>query len=245
VLSLLAGGVILESPYFVHPCRYHNHTCSGFRRHWQHSKRPTCKDSAQDFHATSDPSRAPCRRGPPQPQYQPQDHFQYQPRQWGEGYDYRRYYNHQPNTGEKQEVVLPRLMRTMGNTGVCILFMILTARCTQTYELADQIRSPVVRYAVIAPVLVLLIGDLLGVLFSIVQHFSRNSRLKTRLKLLLNLNGLMEMVLLLHNVVQLLGPSSQWVPREAYLGRIFTSVWILTLVYAFTTARWDTDPVLS
>lgn len=130
-------------------------------------------------------------------------------------------------------------MRTVGNTGVCILFMILTARATHLYELADQISGAFKRYLVTIPVVGLLCANLVGVLLSLVQSFSRNSRLKTRLKAILTINGLAEVLQVGYNSFRLVLGNDKWTPREAYVGRIFTSIWVLTIVYAFSTSRWD------
>lgn len=164
-------------------------------------------------------------------------------RPWGpssSSYTYQRYYTSQPaGTGDRQELLYPRIMRTVGNTGVCILFMILTARATHLYELADQISGAMKRYSVTLPVVGLLCANLLGVLFSLVQSFSRNSRLKTRLKAILTLNGVAEMCMILYNMFRLVLGNDNWTPREAYVGRLFTSIWMLTIIYAFATSRWD------
>ena len=164
-------------------------------------------------------------------------------RPWGpasSSYTYQRYYTSQPaSTGDSQELLYPRIMRTVGNTGVCILFMMLTARATHLYELADQISGAMKRYSVTLPVVGLLCANLLGVLFSLVQSFSRNSRLKTRLKAILTLNGVAEMSMILYNMFRQVLGNDNWTPREAYVGRLFTSIWMLTIIYAFATSRWD------
>ncbi len=164
-------------------------------------------------------------------------------RPWGPAsstYSYQRYYTSQPTTaGERHEILYPRIMRTVGNTGVCILFMILTARATHLYELADQISGAIRRALVTLPVVGLLCANLAGVLLSLVQSFSRNSRIKTRLKAILTLNGLAEVLQVAYNSFKLVLGNDKWTPREAYVGRIFTSIWILTICYAFSTSRWD------
>ncbi len=175
--------------------------------------------------------------------------YQVQTRPWGPAsgsYTYQRYYTSQAALGTgagaggdgRGEVLFPRIMRTVGNTGVCVLFMALTARATHLYELADQISGALRRYLVTLPVVGLLCANLVGVLLSLVQSFSRNSRLKTRLKAILTLNGLAEVVMVAYNSVRLVLGNDRFTPREAYVGRIFTSIWILTIVFAFSTSRW-------
>lgn len=168
-------------------------------------------------------------------------------RPWGPSsaaYSYQRYYSVNPPSpegGARHEILYPRIMRTVGNSGVCILFMILTARCTHLYELADQISGIFKRLLVTLPVVGLLCANLAGVLLSLMQSFSRNSRSKTRLKAILSLNGLAEVIQIAYNAFRLILGNDQWTPREAYVGRIFTSVWILTICYAFSTSRWDSS----
>lgn len=171
--------------------------------------------------------------------------YQVQTRPWGPAsgsYTYQRYYTSQAAAGAngegRGEVLYPRIMRTVGNTGVCVLFMVLTARATHLYELADQISGTLRRYLVTLPVVGLLCANLVGVLLSLVQSFSRNSRLKTRLKAILTLNGLAEVVMVGYNSIRLVLGNDKWTPREAYVGRIFTSIWILTICFAFSTSRW-------
>jgi hypothetical protein len=168
-------------------------------------------------------------------------------RPWGPSsaaYSYQRYYSVNPPSpegGARHEILYPRIMRTVGNSGVCILFMILTARSTHLYELADQISGIFMRLLVTLPVVGLLCANLAGVLLSLMQSFSRNSRSKTRLKAILSLNGLAEVIQIAYNAFRLILGNDQWTPREAYVGRIFTSVWILTICYAFSTSRWDSS----
>lgn len=182
--------------------------------------------------------------------------YKVQTRPWGPAsgsYTYQRYYTSQEAAGTGggdgrggggNEVLYPRIMRTVGNTGVCVLFMILTARATHLYELADQVSGALRRYLVTIPVVGLLCANLVGVLLSLVQSFSRNSRLKTRLKAILTLNGLAEVVMVAYNSVRLVLGNDKWTPREAYVGRIFTSIWILTICFAFSTSRWCVVRVL-
>lgn len=66
-------------------------------------------------------------------------------------------------------LLFPRIMRAVGSSAVCVLFLILTARTVHLYELADQIRTPILRYACTLPAVALLSLDLLGVLLSLVQ----------------------------------------------------------------------------
>lgn len=167
-------------------------------------------------------------------------------RPWGpvsSSYSYQRYYTSQPTSSSagRHEILYPRIMRTVGNTGVCILFMILTARATHLYELADQISGAFRRALIVLPVVGLLCANLVGVLLSLVQSFSRNSRIKTRLKAILTINGLAELLQVAFNSARLVLGNDRFTPREAYVGRIFTSVWILTICYAFSTSRWDSS----
>lgn len=68
----------------------------------------------------------------------------------------------------------------------------------------------------------------------------RNSRLKARLKAIVAVNGASELLMMLYNIVRLVLGSDKYTPREAYVTRLFVSVWFLTLTYSFATSRWDT-----
>lgn len=140
-------------------------------------------------------------------------------------------------------MLFPRIMRAMGSGAVCVLFLVLTARSTHHYEMADQVTGWLPRLFATVPAAVVLLFNLLGVLLSLVHSFKRNSRLKARLKAIVALNGLSELVLMLYNTTRLV-VGDKWgaTPREAYVGRLIVSVWFLGLTYSFTTSRWESSP---
>lgn len=152
----------------------------------------------------------------------------------------------QPHQHQHQspDVMCPKIMRTMGNTGVCILFIVMTTRALQLYEMADQLTGVGLRYVVVAPTMALVCGNVLGVLLSVAQSFARNQRLKRRLKALLTLDGAVEVGVLLHSLLRLLVGADGWTPKETYVGQVVHSMWMLILISIFVSTRWDAGSVV-
>lgn len=146
------------------------------------------------------------------------------------------------SSAERELPHIPRVLRAVGGVGISILFMILTARVSHLYDLVDQMTNPVGRYILIVPIVFLLISDALGIVISLMGNLNQGrSRMKVRLKTIIGFNAVLEVLNLLANITKLVLGKGKWPPREVYLGRVFTSIWMLSIIYTFSSSRWDSD----
>jgi len=137
---------------------------------------------------------------------------------------------------DMREVVLHKFMQAIGPSSMTILFVCLVWRSIHNYELACQIPSGTMRILCVVPTVLLFLFNVAGC----IMCFFRASQ-KSKMKAILNMNGLSEMVLLVYNIVNMMKGSNMWTPREVYVGRVLVNFWFLTLWFSFAKARWITD----
>jgi hypothetical protein len=88
----------------------------------------------------------------------------------------------------------------------------------------------------VLPPVVLFLANMAGCVGSILSHGSIG---KKRLKAILNLNKLMEIVLMMYNVMRLIFVPSKLVMREVYVGRTLSNFLFLVQCQLFTKVTWN------
>lgn len=154
---------------------------------------------------------------------------------------YRQLHRQQQTAANGGVSPIPKVMRSVGNTGVAVLFMVLTVRTTHLYELADQVPGVVQRYSLVTPVAALFLSNIVGLASSLAMTFSPQSRMKNRLKVIMVINAVSEVFMLAYNMLQLLLGRTSWVPKDVYIGRILANVWFFVVISTFARTRWVSD----
>lgn len=118
-----------------------------------------------------------------------------------------------------------------------MIFMFFVFRDVHLLELAEQQFSKVFskRFGRLA-LMVLFVGNLAGVVatFTSPSHSS-----KKRMKMILNGNKLIEVILIFWNFLRLTVNPTVHVPREVFVAGIFHSLFFLLQAQSFTRLSWD------
>lgn len=129
-----------------------------------------------------------------------------------------------------------KLLASVSKGSVAIFFFILMWRSVHHYELADQTFQGTTRLFMVLPPVVLFLGNMAGCVGSILSNGAIG---KKRLKAILNLNKLMEIVLMFYNVMRLVVVPSKLVVREVYVGRTLSNFLFLVQCQLFTKVTWN------
>jgi len=130
-----------------------------------------------------------------------------------------------------------KLLASVSRGSISVFFFVLMWRSVHHFELSDQaFQKSARRMLLVVPTVLLFIGNMAGCVASVT---SRTTRAKKRMKAILNLNKLVELVLFLYNVVRLAVWSNKFVPREIYVGRAITNFMFLVQCQLFTRVTWD------
>ena len=129
-----------------------------------------------------------------------------------------------------------KLLASVSRGSISIFFFILMWRSIHHFELADQSFKGVYRLVVVLPTLMLFVGNLVGCAGSVLGGGSGKS--KKRMKAILNLNKLAELVLFAYNVLRLSLFPSKFVIREVYVGRSISNFLFMTQCQLFTKVTW-------
>eukprot|EP00638_Chattonella_subsalsa_P003713 CAMPEP_0117757610 /NCGR_PEP_ID=MMETSP0947-20121206/14844_1 /TAXON_ID=44440 /ORGANISM="Chattonella subsalsa, Strain CCMP2191" /LENGTH=243 /DNA_ID=CAMNT_0005577557 /DNA_START=127 /DNA_END=855 /DNA_ORIENTATION=+ len=115
--------------------------------------------------------------------------------------------HHKPNNPQVTMQAPPNvLMRSVGNSAIAVLYMILMWRSMHNYELADQIPNKIVRYCSVIPTVFLFLFNILGMMLT----FLKAERQKRNMKAILNMNALNEIILVCYNLYQMVLGSNIW-----------------------------------
>jgi hypothetical protein len=106
---------------------------------------------------------------------------------------------------------------------------------------ADQTYKGLLRLVTVIPLLLLFISNLAGAVASIT---SPSHSAKKRLKAILNLDKLVEMLIILFNFGRLTLFPSQYTPREIYIANTLHSVFFILQSQAFTRLTWCVEYIL-
>lgn len=131
-----------------------------------------------------------------------------------------------------------KLLATVSRGSISVFFFVLMWRSVHHFELADQsFRKSSKRLFLVVPTMVLFIGNMAGCVASI---SSRTLKAKKRMKAILNLNKLVELLLFIYNIIRLaFFANNKLVPREVYVGRTLTNFMFIVQCQLFTRVTWD------
>jgi len=131
-----------------------------------------------------------------------------------------------------------KLLATVSRGSISVFFFVLMWRSVHHFELADQsFRKSSKRLFLVVPTMVLFIGNMAGCVASI---SSRTLKAKKRMKAILNLNKLVELLLFVYNIIRLaFFANNKLVPREVYVGRTLTNFMFIVQCQLFTRVTWD------
>lgn len=156
---------------------------------------------------------------------------------WREQQQYK--YEHQSTldaANPRDEDGKMKLLASVSRGSIAIFFFILMWRSVHHYELADQTFRGTTRFFMVLPPVVLFLGNMAGCVGSILSNGATG---KKRLKAILNLNKLVEIVLMMYNVMRLLLVPSKLVMREVYVGRTLSNFLFLVQCQLFTKVTWN------
>jgi hypothetical protein len=128
-----------------------------------------------------------------------------------------------------------KLIASVSRGSRALIFFIIMWRDIHLFEVADQNFKGVRRLLCVVPLILLFIGNLAGVVASFTSpgHSS-----KKRMKAILNLDKLVEMLLLVWYFIRLTVFPTKHVPREIFVAKTFHSVLFLVQLQAFTRVTW-------
>mmetsp|Transcript_57650 Transcript_57650/g.172004 ORF Transcript_57650/g.172004 Transcript_57650/m.172004 type:complete len:179 (+) Transcript_57650:724-1260(+) len=113
-------------------------------------------------------------------------------------------------------------------------------RSVHHYEMADASFKGVQRLLFVVPTVALFIGNMAGCVASVT---SPSHSAKKRMKAILNLNKLIELLLFIYNVVRLTIFPSKFVQREIYVGRTLSNFIFMVQCQLFTRVTWGAAQV--
>jgi len=129
-----------------------------------------------------------------------------------------------------------KLLTSVGKGSRAMIFFLLMWRDIYLYETASQITSNTMRTLLSAPLAFLFVFNLAGAVVSLTtpSHAS-----KKRLKAILNLDKLVEILLVGWALFRLTLWPAQYTPRETYIASILHSFVFFMQAQAFTRLSWD------
>jgi len=128
-----------------------------------------------------------------------------------------------------------KLLFTLSKGSRCVTFLILMFRNVSLYEAVDKKFNGALRYMGVVPLTFLFVANMAGVVASLTSpgHSS-----KKRLKAILNLDKLLELILIVNSVGKLIFSVSNLVPRELYISHILHSVFFIIQCQTVTRFVW-------
>jgi hypothetical protein len=129
-----------------------------------------------------------------------------------------------------------KLLTHVGRGSRALIFFVLMWRDVHLFEVADQTYKGIFRLVTVIPLLLLFIGNLAGAIASMFTSPSHSA--KKRLKAILNLDKLVEMLIIVFNFCRLTLLPSQYTPREIYIANTLHSVFFILQSQAFTRLTW-------
>jgi len=127
-----------------------------------------------------------------------------------------------------------KLMMSVGKGSRAMIFFFLMWRDVSLYETASQLKFA--SKVLTVPLIILFIGNLAGAYVSLT---SPSHASKKRLKAILNLDKLVEVLLIFWSILRLTIMPAKYTPREIYIGNIFHSIFFLLQSQTFTRLSWD------
>lgn len=129
-----------------------------------------------------------------------------------------------------------KLLTSVGKGSRALVFFLFLWRNVHLYEVADRIMKGPKRVLFVTPIIALFLGNMAGAVASIT---SPSHSAKKRLKAILNLDKLLEIVLIAWYLLRLTVIPTKYTPREIYISSILHSVFFILQCQAFTKLSWD------
>lgn len=130
-----------------------------------------------------------------------------------------------------------KLLASVGRGSRAFIFFLCMWRDIHLFEVADKAIKKSVRSFASVPLTILFTSNLAGVVFSLMGQSGHAA--KKRLKAILNLDKMMEIVLMMWYFLRLTVLPSKYVPREIYIASILHSLFFIIQCQAFTRITWD------
>jgi len=141
-----------------------------------------------------------------------------------------------PQVDEKGRMTL--IQTSVAKSSLAFWFFILMWRSVMLYELADS--AKVARVFLVTPPVLLFVGNMIGCVLAIMSVTGApQSTIKKRLKALLNMNKLLELIMFVYHFIRLTIWPNRYVPKELYVGRIIHNVLYTVASQTFTKVTWD------
>lgn len=129
-----------------------------------------------------------------------------------------------------------KLISTISKGSISFFFFILMWRSIHHFEMADVSFHGLTRALLVLPIIALFVGNMIG---CVATFTPPNHKTKNRLKLILNADKSVEMILFIYHVIRLTIVPSRTVIREVYVGRLLTNFVFLLQCQLFTKVTWD------
>ena len=137
----------------------------------------------------------------------------------------------------RDETGRAKLVQHVSKGARATIFFLLMWRNMTLFDIADQsIKGPLARRVVRTIVTVMFVGNLAG---AVASFTSPSHSAKRRMKMILNGDKFVEIVLLLWYFLRLTILPSELVPREVIFAGAFHSLFFLLQAQAFTRLTWD------
>jgi hypothetical protein len=128
-----------------------------------------------------------------------------------------------------------KLLASVSKGSRAFIFFVLMWRDVHLFEIADQRLKGMARLMAVVPLTVMFLANLAGVVASVTSPSHSG---KKRMKAILNLDKIIEVVLLVYYFVRLTVAPDKFVPREIFIANTLHSVFFLIQCQAFTRVTW-------
>jgi hypothetical protein len=129
-----------------------------------------------------------------------------------------------------------KLLTSVSKGSRALIFFVLMWRDIHLYEIADQSRTGIARLVLVVPLTLLFVANMAGAVASLT---SPSHSAKRRLKGILNLDKLLEVLLIVFYLIRLTIAPSKYTPREIFISNTLHSVFFIIQSQAFTKLSWD------
>ena len=130
-----------------------------------------------------------------------------------------------------------KLLASVSKASRVFIFFLLMWRDIHLIEAADSSLKGLLRTLTVLPLVTLFMGNLAGVIISFTASVNHGG--KKRLKAILNLDKMAEIVLIGWNFLRLTVMPSKYVAREIHVAGIIHSIFFIIQCQAFTRVNWD------
>jgi hypothetical protein len=142
----------------------------------------------------------------------------------------------QQEANPRDETGRTKLVQHVSKGARATIFILLMWRDMTLFDIADQSIKGVGRGMVRTFVTIMFVGNLVG---AVASCTSPSHSAKRRMKMILNVDKLVEIVLLLWYFLRLTILPSDLVPREIFFAGAFHSLFFLLEAHSFTRLTWD------